>query len=96
MDDKPGRTEQGSTPVTTPAPNPGAHNVYVRGVPQPIWRRARQNALLSGIPFKDFVIRLLAESEPFTPPLPPPQPTDTQSPSSPSREPAGTSILSGR
>ena len=40
--------------------------VNIRGVPYAIWQRARQNALLSGLPFKAYVIRLLAQSEPFS------------------------------
>jgi len=38
--------------------------VEIRGVPYAIWQRARQNALLSGLAFKEYVICLLAKSEP--------------------------------
>jgi len=38
--------------------------IHVKGVPVAVWLRARQNALQSGLPFKDFVIRLLESSEP--------------------------------
>src|SRR5689334_16480321 len=46
-------------------PRPGIRDVHIKRVPESIWLRARQNALQSGLPFKDFVIRLLAQSEPF-------------------------------
>lgn len=40
--------------------------VNIRGVPENVWARARQNALASaGMPFREYVIRLLAESQPF-------------------------------
>lgn len=39
-------------------------DLHVKGIPEAIWRRARCNAALSGIPFRDFVTRLLAESCP--------------------------------
>ena len=44
--------------------------VNIRGVPKAIWRRARANALQSGLPFKAYVIKLLERSEPI-PPEPP-------------------------
>ena len=56
------------TPLKPPSIAPvetETRGVNIRGVPYAIWQRARQNALLSGLPIKDFVIRLLAQSEPF-------------------------------
>jgi hypothetical protein len=53
-------------PQMTPM-EPEKRGVNIRGVPYAIWQRARQNALLSGLPFKTYVIRLLAHSEPFPP-----------------------------
>lgn len=43
----------------------GEHSVYVKAVPFYAWHRARSNALASGIPFRHYMIRLLAASEPF-------------------------------
>lgn len=40
-------------------------DVHVKQVPEEIWLRARQNALASGLAFKDYVMRLLADSRPF-------------------------------
>jgi hypothetical protein len=39
--------------------------INIRGVPRSVWRRARQNALTSGLPFKVYLIRLLEKSEPL-------------------------------
>ncbi len=52
--------EEVSPPMTT-------RSVHVRDVPIATWRRARQNALLSGLKFKDYVTRLLAEGPVFPP-----------------------------
>jgi hypothetical protein len=41
--------------------------VNIRGVPKAVWRRARANALQSGLPFKVYVIKLLERSEPIPP-----------------------------
>ena len=41
--------------------------VHIRRVPTNIWRRARTNALLSEVPFREYVIGLLAECEPRAP-----------------------------
>ena len=38
--------------------------VHVKNVPGHVWRHARQNAMASGMPFKEFVIHLLANSSP--------------------------------
>ena len=42
-----------------------AHALHIKSLPYEIWCRARHNANLSGMPYRDFVIRLLAESQPF-------------------------------
>jgi hypothetical protein len=42
-------------------------DVHIKRVPQAIWLRARQNALASGLAFKEFVIRLLDDSQPYPP-----------------------------
>lgn len=44
--------------------------VNIRGVPKAVWRRARANALQSGLPFKLYVIKLLERSEPLPPSTP--------------------------
>ncbi len=59
-------------PLTTrnhlPDPKePETRGVNIRGVPKAVWQRARQNALLSGLPCRTYVIRLLAECQPFPP-----------------------------
>jgi hypothetical protein len=41
------------------------HSIHVKAVPEHIWNRARQNALQSRMPFRRYMIRLLAESIPF-------------------------------
>lgn len=40
-------------------------SLHVKRVPWSIWARARQNALASGVPFREFVIALLARSAPL-------------------------------
>lgn len=50
------------------SPRAGLRDVHVKSVPEDVWLRARQNALLSGLPFKLYVIRLLSESKPFANP----------------------------
>ena len=40
-------------------------SVNIRGVPEHVWKRARQNALDSMLSLRHYVIRVLAESEPF-------------------------------
>lgn len=39
--------------------------VYIKRVPEEVWCHARQNAMRSGVPFRTFVIELLATSAPF-------------------------------
>lgn len=41
------------------------HALHVKNLPYEVWCRARHNANLSGLPYRDYVIRLLAESLPF-------------------------------
>ncbi len=38
----------------------------IRGVPDTVWCRARVNAIQSRMSVKDYVIRVLSQSEPFT------------------------------
>jgi hypothetical protein len=45
----------------------GIRDVHVKRVPEAIWLRARQNALVSGLAFKDYLIRVLEQCEPFPP-----------------------------
>ena len=40
-------------------------DLHVKGVPESIWRRARCNATNSGMSFKDYMIGLLATSQPL-------------------------------
>ena len=40
-------------------------DLHVKGVPEPIWMRARCNATNSGMTFKDYMIALLENSEPI-------------------------------
>jgi hypothetical protein len=40
-------------------------NLHVKCVPVSAWRRARRNALDSGVAFRDFIIHLLATSQPL-------------------------------
>lgn len=54
--------QEHTTPITLET---GTRGVNIRGVPFAIWQRARQNALLSNLPFKAYIIRLLAQSQPF-------------------------------
>ncbi len=49
-------------------PRTKSYSVHVRDVPAKIWQRARTNALLSGLPFKAYVTRLLAEGGPLSQP----------------------------
>jgi hypothetical protein len=46
-------------------PSTKTHSVHIRGVPEQVWRRARTNALLSGLPFKEYVTLLLAHCDPI-------------------------------
>lgn len=45
----------------------GTCGVNIRGVPKAIWRKARHNALLSNLPFKVYVIKVLEQSRPIMP-----------------------------
>jgi hypothetical protein len=44
---------------------PTTHALHIKDLPHEIWCRARHNANLSGLAYRDFVIRVLAESQPF-------------------------------
>jgi len=43
-----------------------AAGIHVKGVPKATWRKARQNAFDSDLSFKDYVIRVLDESKPYS------------------------------
>jgi hypothetical protein len=57
-------------PHTTTADVPACHALHVKAVPYEVWCRARHNANLSRMTLRDYVIRLLAEAQPY-PFLPP-------------------------
>lgn len=63
---------QGEVPPPAPAPNTSTagqtHVVHIRNVPLEIWSKARLNALLSNLPVKRYLIRLIVASQPFPPP----------------------------
>lgn len=42
------------------------HSVHVARVPLRVWQHAKSNAILSNMPFREYVIRLLEESVPIT------------------------------
>jgi hypothetical protein len=42
-----------------------SHALHIKNLPYEVWCRARHNANLSGMYFKDYIVRLLAESQPF-------------------------------
>lgn len=39
-------------------------DLHVKRIPKSIWLKARQNALLSSLSFRDYVIRVLDECQP--------------------------------
>jgi hypothetical protein len=41
------------------------HALHIKNLPYEVWCLARHNANLSGMYFRDYVVRLLAESHPF-------------------------------
>ena len=45
--------------------NRPVRSVNIRGVPEQVWKRARHNALTSMMSFRHYMIRVLAESQPF-------------------------------
>lgn len=47
------------------APEHTAHALHIKDLPHEVWCRARNNANLSGLPYRDYVIRLLSECQPF-------------------------------
>ena len=60
-------SDEQKTPLvnTNSAPADGrTRSLHVKRVPWAIWAKARQNALLSEVPFRTFVIELLARSSP--------------------------------
>jgi hypothetical protein len=44
---------------------PACHALHVKAVPYDVWCRARHNANLSRMTLRDYVIRLLAASQPL-------------------------------
>lgn len=68
-------TQPIDTQAPTPHPGPeGTRDLHVKGVPQSIWCRARCNATLSGMSYKEYIIRLLGESQPIPSQAHPPAP----------------------
>jgi hypothetical protein len=68
-------SEQLSQPVPQrlPAqaqPHEISRPIFVRRVPEPIWIRVHENALKSRLRLQAYLVRLMADCEPF-----PPQPT---------------------
>ena len=59
--------EPASSARRKPTTRPGIRDVHVKCVPEAIWLRARQNALTSGLAFKDYLIRVLENCEAFPP-----------------------------
>jgi len=41
------------------------HALHIKNLPYEVWCRARHNANLSEMYFRDYIVRLLAESQPF-------------------------------
>lgn len=60
-------TQISMTEQRSPSLSAGTCSVHIRDVPIATWRRARQNALLSGMKFKSYVTKLLAEGAVFPP-----------------------------
>lgn len=58
-------------PHTTTTDVPACHALHVKAVPYEVWCRTRHNANLSRMTLRDYVIRLLAEAQPY--PFPAPQ-----------------------
>jgi hypothetical protein len=56
--------------LAAPAPNttadmPASHALHVKAVPYDVWCRTRHNANLSRMTLRDYVIRLLADAQPY-------------------------------
>ena len=56
---------------------PDTVELHVRNVPRAVWLKARQAALASRLRFGQYVIKLLENAEPVSPPTLCPSPTDT-------------------
>lgn len=41
--------------------------IYVRRVPESVWLRVHENALRSRLRLQDYLVRIMADSEPFAP-----------------------------
>lgn len=60
VETSPGRGEE-------PRPPLKERDLNVKRVPMAVWQHARVNAVLSGIPFRDFIIAVLKGSKPLPP-----------------------------
>lgn len=72
-------------PITAPAAMPNTATettrpIYVRKVPEPVWDRVHHNAIASRMRFSDYLVRLMAKSEPFAPTPCGPPPTRPEEP----------------
>jgi hypothetical protein len=56
-------TETATTVVGT---RNGTRDLYVKAIPESIWVRARCNATVSGMSFKEYVIRILGACQPIS------------------------------
>jgi len=71
MGDNQSQTVSHLTPIAPTAIVPSdqasrpLRNLHVKRIPWPIWAKARNNALLSNVPFRDFIIALLERSTPL-------------------------------
>lgn len=57
---------QAETPDSHPIDKEETHAVHVARVPLRIWQHAKSNAVASNMPFREYVIRLLEQSEPLS------------------------------
>ncbi|MEZ6070940.1 MAG: hypothetical protein R3C10_11865 [Pirellulales bacterium] len=61
-------TTENATQLTHRTKRPNrryARSMNIRGVPDHVWHRARTNAIDSRMALKEYVIRLLSESDPY-------------------------------
>lgn len=54
-------------PGSAPRTSKPLRDLHVKGIPEDVWCRARCNALLSRMSFKEYVVRLLGQSVPLLP-----------------------------
>jgi hypothetical protein len=62
-----------AAPRTPSTPDEINRPIYVRRVPESVWIRVHENALKSRLRLQDYLVKVMADSEPFTP-TPRPQP----------------------